>query len=451
MMGTISMGAVVGATILRRAVSGAAKMGAGQNLGEVGSRFWGWMVSEKSPLEKSIINAVMSVASKHFKEYASNMQTVAGKLKQERRLDLKSETVKEVLTSDAFFDILKAAKIPVPHIDRMLDLVQGQMVKNFVEEEPKENLAEMVNVLIEENEEAKAMSRQFKEDLRKNRAGIDWLIQKERQVHGVLVAGVGSDGLLVAKLDAVHELLADEMQELIRRAAKMEKMLCEIQGSISVQKKDLEQINEKLARLDLASLSRITEMVSNSKEIVMGAGDTKETKKIMRRREIGEVLSLMMDSDRRLDILGINALGPIHQGREIILELLNKGGSVRVLLLKYAPGKDSPFGRRLEFEQDSVGRLKAEWLASVAILRDISTKNTGGGLEVRCHGLTPDYSIIIVDEMKLHYNPYPPERGKRGVAGFTEFIRNDGVERTRFLEVCRLFEDLWKKGERLGI
>ena len=32
MMGTISMGAVVGATILRRAVSGAAKMGAGQNL-----------------------------------------------------------------------------------------------------------------------------------------------------------------------------------------------------------------------------------------------------------------------------------------------------------------------------------------------------------------------------------------------------------------------------------
>lgn len=451
MLGTISMGAVVGATLLRRAVSGAAKFGAGQNLGEVGSRFWGWMVSEKSPLEKSIINAVMSVASKHFKEYASNMQTVAGKLKQEKRLDLKSETVKEVLTSDAFFDILKAAKIPVPHIDRMLDLVQGQMVQNFVEEEPKENLAEAVKVLIEESEEAKAMSRQLKEDLRRNRAGIDWLIQKERQVHGVLVAGVGSDGLLVAKLDAVHELLADEMQELIRRAAKMEQMLVQIQGSISIQKKDLEQINEKLAKLDLTSLSRISEMVSNSKEIVMGAGDTGETKKIMRRREIGEVLSLMMDSKKRLDILGINALGPVHQGREIILELLNKGGSVRVLMLKYASGGDSPFGRRSEFEQDSVGRLKAEWLASVAILRDISTKKTGGSLEVRCHGLTPDYSIIIVDEMKLHYNPYPPERGKRGVTGFTEFMRNEGVERTRFLEVCRLFEDLWKKGERLGI
>jgi hypothetical protein len=449
MLGTISVGAVVGATMLRNAVSGAAKWGAGQNLGEVGSRFWGWAVSEKSPLEKSILNAVMSVASKHFKEYASNLETVAGKLKKEKRLDLGSENVKDVLSSDAFFDILKAANIPVPHIDKMLDLMQGQMVRNFVEEEPKENLAESVKVLIEESEEARKMARQLKEDLRRNRAGIDWLIRRENQVHGVLLAGVGSDGLLVAKLDAVHELLADEMQELLRRVAKMEQMLGEIQGSIGIQKKDLDQINERLSRLDLSSLSRLSEMVSNSREIIIQTRDTGEIKKIMNRREIGEVVSLMMEAKKSLFILGIHALGPLHQGREIILDLLDAGGIVRVVLLKFDPDRNSPFGQRAEFEDDTSGRLKAMWYASLAVLRDIDSRRKGGTLEVRIHGKRPEYSIIIADGNKAHFTAYPEKRGVRGITGVTEFICNSGTDSGRFAEVERQFTALWEKGDCL--
>lgn len=100
----------------------------------------------------------------------------------------------------------------------------------------------------------------------------------------------------------------------------------------------------------------------------------------------------------QLWILGINATGPLHQGREIIIDVLKNDGSVRVLLLDPI---HEIFDDRSLAEHDSVGRISAELLASLYILLDIlyqvrGTQGAAERLELGFHHGPPDKSFIMV-------------------------------------------------------
>jgi hypothetical protein len=61
-----------------------------------------------------------------------------------------------------------------------------------------------------------------------------------------------------------------------------------------------------------------------------------------------------------VDIMGINALGPIHQGKPILSGLLQRGGRLRVLLLD---PESQAWRARGDQEHDSLNRIGAELLA----------------------------------------------------------------------------------------
>ena len=123
----------------------------------------------------------------------------------------------------------------------------------------------------------------------------------------------------------------------------------------------------------------------------------------------------------QLWILCINATGPLHQGREIIIDVLKNGGSVRVLLLDPI---HNIFDCRTEVEHDYVGRISAELLASVYILLDIlhqvgGTEGAAERLELRFHHEPPNRSLIMVnceqENGLVLANTYPAKKpGPRG-------------------------------------
>jgi hypothetical protein len=152
-------------------------------------------------------------------------------------------------------------------------------------------------------------------------------------------------------------------------------------------------------------------------------------------------------------ILGTNAAGPLHHGREVLIQLLLEGGCLRLLLLD----PDSPaFKERCDCECDCVGRIAAELRASFLTLLDIlqqqrtRSPNNGPGprVEVRLHRQQADRSLIIVDAGRddgiVLENPYPEERGKRGVEGrmYTQVKR--GPTARGYIEDVKYFNSLWQ-------
>jgi hypothetical protein len=97
-----------------------------------------------------------------------------------------------------------------------------------------------------------------------------------------------------------------------------------------------------------------------------------------------------------IEILGTNALGPIHQGRQLLNNVLDNGAKIRILLLNpNSPG----FKNRQLKEKDFLGRLSAELQASLYILSDL--KKTVGdkfvNLELRFHNKEPHRSLVMIN------------------------------------------------------
>lgn len=133
------------------------------------------------------------------------------------------------------------------------------------------------------------------------------------------------------------------------------------------------------------------------------------------------------DFDRKVrrhplvEILGINGTGPLHQGRELFIKTLQRGGKVRFLLLD---PQSQTFSDRSHFEKDTAGRIAAEELASFYILADIAnslTEKIAPNLEVRIFSEPLDRSLIMVDvdsdDGLIMENPYPKDPGYRGLSG----------------------------------
>lgn len=181
------------------------------------------------------------------------------------------------------------------------------------------------------------------------------------------------------------------------------------------------------------------------------------------------LVNLQTSHPTQLDILGINAIGPIHQGREVIRDILRDGGCVRVLLAD----PDAPsFARRTEAERDGVGRILAEQCASIHILADILEGLRSllhpPRLSLRLHRDCPNASALIVDSQSASrgvalWNKYPttkdvangaevPVPGSRGLEG--RMWRKDACEPSEVDEFNRYvhhFEQLWNSGTEVRI
>lgn len=174
-----------------------------------------------------------------------------------------------------------------------------------------------------------------------------------------------------------------------------------------------------------------------------------------------------------LEILGINLLGPLHQGRELVRDILKSkesggyGGKVRILLLD--PNSKAFLGEagRMVFEADGVGRLAAEMCASLYILADIR-ENVGreafAYLDIRLHSFDPDRSLMMLDvcattpdrnattegiistypDGVILENPYSRRRGERGLEGEsrTWTLRRGGGE-NYYQDNVAYFRRLW--------
>jgi len=125
-------------------------------------------------------------------------------------------------------------------------------------------------------------------------------------------------------------------------------------------------------------------------------------------REIDIVLDAISGAKKSLDIMGINNLGPLHQGREMLIRLLNNGGHVRICLLD-VNSEGFKQRERDECQHQITGkispRLRDEYKASIGILKDINQFKKAGTLEVRQYKHYPLCSIIISDGKLLQYNP----------------------------------------------
>lgn len=144
-----------------------------------------------------------------------------------------------------------------------------------------------------------------------------------------------------------------------------------------------------------------------------------------------------------VEILGMNALGPIHHGKRVLSDLLDKGGHIRVLLLD--PVSEA-WEKRLVHEHDTLHYNTAELLAALYGLLEIKNRPTSGKgfLEVRMHKKTPDRLLIIVGRDNpggfVMGNRYPSKDGTEGSEGgaYTE-----PVQTARGMEDLKHFDELW--------
>jgi excisionase family DNA binding protein len=167
-------------------------------------------------------------------------------------------------------------------------------------------------------------------------------------------------------------------------------------------------------------------------------------------RSVTAYLSLIRASSKEIWILGTNALGPLHQGREAIIKKLQMGVNVRVLLLNH---NSRQFQKRVTKEDPNygmeTGRLLAEYQASFAICKDISfaSKQALGLFEVRTYSRTPKDAMVIIDPDYetgcCNINRYPKKEGARGMTGGEIEIENKGKTEKLFKKCVSRYNALW--------
>jgi hypothetical protein len=167
---------------------------------------------------------------------------------------------------------------------------------------------------------------------------------------------------------------------------------------------------------------------------------------------------LVGEAEKSIQILGINALAPLHHCREELISFLRrKKGTIQILLID--PSKKC-FQKRVMAEKDSVGRIKSEWFASIKIIKEILHNTKGHGkIELKLYDARPDRSLLIIDALdsetykgRMLINYYPEESGTRGYEG-GQFLVDYSLIRDRdsFEKNIAHFSDLWSKYELTSV
>ncbi len=274
-------------------------------------------------------------------------------------------------------------------------------------------------------------------------AGVDVKLEGQELKLDLILASLNK--FVETKLPHFMEEISGKLEKLDK---KFEEDCREIKNMIyDLKDNKLEQLGMKMTQQNEHNVRIIKEILRESFSDISMLLESKrgieEMARIIKNRKIGLVVDLINSCKKKLDILGINALGPLHQTRKKMLEILNKGGTIRLLLLD---PNSKAFSEREDFELDKVGRLRAEWNASLKIIEEISKNMEAGRLHVRIHGEKPRFSMIIVDNECLHYNPYSETKGTAGIYSPLEIWYNKGDEKDKFLELNQMFEKLWENG-----
>lgn len=166
----------------------------------------------------------------------------------------------------------------------------------------------------------------------------------------------------------------------------------------------------------------------------------------------------IVEAKKSIQILGINALAPLHHCREELINFLrNKRGTLQILLVDISK---EDFQKRVKKERDTVGRIKSEWKASIKIIQDISNNTKRNGkIELKLYDAVPDRSLIIIDALdqkkyrsKMLINYYSLKPGTRGYDS-RQFLSQYSVLRDRdsFEKNLAHFSEIWRKSKLINI
>jgi hypothetical protein len=152
-----------------------------------------------------------------------------------------------------------------------------------------------------------------------------------------------------------------------------------------------------------------------------------------------------------LYITGINATGPVHQGRESIKDSLSKGYCTRILLLD--PRSDE-FFERAEKEDDRYGRILKEFGATIGGLIDIVDNiDVEPNLTIGLHK-NPYCAIVIGthdNRGEMQINLYPEGRGVRGLRGKTYRLSSRGFTKKLFALGSNYFDALEDSSDKIRV
>jgi excisionase family DNA binding protein len=160
-----------------------------------------------------------------------------------------------------------------------------------------------------------------------------------------------------------------------------------------------------------------------------------------------------------IDILGTNALGPLHQGRTFLRKKLMENVKIRILILnpdgdafiKKAHDEETAFGGT------SSGRLRKEFEASLAICLDLddfvryqrkhNPDCNVGSITVRLYNKMPRKSLLMVDpktpDGMCNVNIYPDDISEPGNTGTQKTLTNQSLDMDEFSTLEREYNTLW--------
>ena len=166
----------------------------------------------------------------------------------------------------------------------------------------------------------------------------------------------------------------------------------------------------------------------------------------------------------RVRMLGLNGLSVLHRYRRDLAKMIQRGDTVVEMLL-LDPNSDA-FLDRSNLEEAAPqqstnreprfvsGRMRAEWEASKAILRDIvnqalhehliSVEELSARLKIKMHRFEPDYSFLFVDTSDgqlLIHNKFGKEAQEPGTAGGSRLVVPGEADYVRAQEHFRI---LWE-------
>jgi hypothetical protein len=148
-----------------------------------------------------------------------------------------------------------------------------------------------------------------------------------------------------------------------------------------------------------------------------------------------------------LDVFDINALPQLHSGHELFIDVLARGGQVRVVVLD---PRSKQFADRARVEGDNVGRIAAEEIASFHIIADLldylQRRRKPRRLEVRVTSTLPSGAMILVDvdqpEGAVMFNPYPADDSQEPSTPWFTYTPRDGAAYTQHRDG---FNTLWRE------
>ncbi len=187
---------------------------------------------------------------------------------------------------------------------------------------------------------------------------------------------------------------------------------------------------------------------------------TREKSQSHQRADIVPWIESIRKAQRRVQMLGINFLGELHDTRQHLIKLLNDRGGIEVLLLDT---ESDAFKQREISECQHLpsgtisGRLRAESNAALESIRDINLFRKAGNLELRVYDESPTSSILVVDDEFLLFNPLPKIRDRgdpaevslsRGIeGGVVKYDSGDGL----FEQKVDEFKYLWDRAHSVDL